>query len=150
MPTDCGVWNDPTAFKRMGTVIAGIVQTTCMNAHPVSPKTHLLLDFALIGGMLSLPWLLGLNKTVRKIYLTEAMILLPYVALTKQSLNPKGPIPFGAHQRIDPFNVAHFALQSFARPFRKERKALVFNLAFAAVAGIAVLMTDWSRSSTID
>jgi len=115
-----------------------------MNTKPISPKTHALIDYALAGSLLILPSLLRMNKTAKLVYAAEAAVLLPYVAMTKQPAALQGLIPFKTHGRIDPFNVAQFALQSFFGPFRKSRKTLVFNLAFTALAGITVLLTDWN------
>lgn len=110
---------------------------------PLSPKTHALIDYALAGSLLILPSLLRMNKSARIIYATEAAILLPYVALTRQPAAVKGLIPFKTHGRIDPFNIAQFALQSLMKPFRKDPRALIFNLAFTALAGATVLLTNW-------
>ena len=118
-----------------------------MNKKPISPKCHALIDYALVGSLLTLPTLLGMNKKAKKIYALEAFLLLPYVALTKQPVAVKGIIPFKTHGRIDPFNVAQFALQSFAKPFRKNKKTLAFNIAFTAIAGLTVLLTDWDRNA---
>lgn len=114
-----------------------------MNTKVISPKAHALIDYALTGSLLVLPSLLRMNKAAKRIYAAEALFLLPYVALTKQPVTVKGIIPFKTHGKIDPFNVAQFALQSFLKPFRKSRKELAFNLVFTALAGITVLLTDW-------
>jgi hypothetical protein len=114
-----------------------------MNNKPISPKTHALIDYALTGSLLVLPSLLGMNKKARLIYAVEALVLLPYVALTKQPISIKGVIPFQIHGKIDLFNVGQFAVQSFFTPFKKTKKELLFNIAFTAVAGLAVLLTDW-------
>lgn len=110
---------------------------------PLSPKTHALIDYALVGGLLTLPTLLKMNRSVRLVYAVEAAILLPYVALTKTPVAVKGVIPLRTHAAIDPFNVVQFAGQSFFPAFRKHRKELLFNLAFTAIAGLTVALTDW-------
>ncbi|WP_442591377.1 hypothetical protein ACSBL2_09125 [Pedobacter sp. AW31-3R] len=115
-----------------------------MKAKVLSPKQHALVDYALTGALMVLPSLLKLSKKVRWIYAAEATVLLPYVALTRQPVAVKGLIPFKTHGKIDPFNVAQFALQSLAPAFRKNRKELWFNLAFTAIAGATVLLTDWN------
>ncbi len=115
-----------------------------MNTKPISPKTHALIDYMLVGGLLALPSLLRMNKAAKLIYAAEALTLLPYVALTRQPAAVKGLIPFRTHGKIDPYNVAQFALQSFFKPFRKGRKELIFNIAFTALAGATVLLTDWN------
>ena len=115
-----------------------------MDSKPISPKIHALIDYALVGSLFTLPSLFGFNKAVKKIYTAEALVLLGYVALTDQPLALKPLIPFPTHGKIDPFNVAQFALQSGFKVFRTERKALLFNIGFTALAGITVLLTDWN------
>ena len=115
-----------------------------MNAKPISPKIHSLIDYALVGSLFTLPTLLGFNQTVKKIYGAEAMALLAYVALTDQPVAVKPLIPFPVHGKIDPFNVAQFALQTGLKAFRQERKALIFNVGFTAIAGLTVWLTDWN------
>ncbi|HKG07084.1 MAG TPA: hypothetical protein VKB19_11525 [Pedobacter sp.] len=112
---------------------------------PLSAKGHALMDYALVGSLLLLPHLLGMNKKAKRIYAAEALVLLPYVALSQQPLAIKGLIPFSMHRKIDLFNVGQFALQSLFKPFRRSRKELIFNLSFTAIAGLAVLLTDWNQ-----
>ena len=117
-----------------------------MTEKPISPKWHALIDYALVGSLLTLPSLLGMNKKAKRIYAAEALVLLPYVALTKQPVAIKGLIPMETHGKIDPFNVAQFALQTFFKPFRKSKKELIFNVAFTAIAGLTVLLTDYKEN----
>lgn len=114
-----------------------------MKTKPVSPKAHALIDYALVTSLLTLPGLLHFNKKVRKIYTAEALLLLIYVALTDQPAAVKGIIPFKTHGKIDPFNVAQFALQSLLSSFRKDKKALAFNIGFTLIAGTVVSLTNW-------
>jgi hypothetical protein len=109
-----------------------------MKSKIISPKQHVLLDYALVGSLLILPRLLKLNKKVISLYACEAAALLPYLALTS-----KGIIRYRTHRKIDPYNVAQFALQSLLPAVRRSKKALLFNVAFTAVAGLTVLLTDW-------
>ncbi len=115
-----------------------------MSSKPISPKLHSLIDYALVGSLFTLPSLLGFNQTVKKIYGAEALALLVYVALTDQPVAVKPLIPFPVHGKIDPFNVAQFALQTGLKAFRKEGKVLIFNIGFTAIAGLTVLLTDWN------
>lgn len=114
---------------------------------PITPKWHALIDYALVGSLLTLPSLLNMNKKARLIYAGEALILLPYIALTKQPVAVKGLIPMETHGKIDPFNVVQFALQSFLKPFHKTKKELIFNVAFTAIAGLTVLLTNYKENS---
>ncbi|MEJ2880515.1 hypothetical protein [Pedobacter sp. GR22-6] len=118
-----------------------------MDTKPISPKAHALIDYALAGSLLILPRVLGMNKKVKKIYNTEALVPLPYIAMTRQPLAIKKLIPFKTHGKIDPFNIAQFALQSLLPAFRKSRKELIFNIAFTCVAGATVLLTNWNQKS---
>jgi hypothetical protein len=116
-----------------------------MENGPISPKWHSIIDYALIGGLLVLPTVLKMNKSAKYIYAAQAMVLLPYVALTKQPLAVKGLIPLQLHRKIDPFNVAQFALQTLFKPFRNTKKELIFNVAFTVVAGLSVALTNWKK-----
>ncbi|WP_345949309.1 STAS/SEC14 domain-containing protein [Mucilaginibacter sp. PAMB04274] len=117
-------------------------------ARRISPKWHAVIDYAMVGGLLLLPALFKLNRKARLIYAVEAAVLLPYVAITRHPVAVKGIIPFRTHGKIDPFNIAHFGLQSLAGPFRKHRKSLLFNITFTAVAGLTVLLTDYEAPET--
>lgn len=119
-----------------------------MNTKPISPAQHGLLDYALVGSLLTLPTVLNLPPAVRKIYTTEALGLLVYVALTDHPACLKPLIPFRVHGQIDPFNVMGFALQTFLKPFRHNKRAMIFNLGFTALAGATVLLTDWQAKPT--
>lgn len=114
-----------------------------MYKEPVSPQTHALIDYALVFSLLTVPSLFGFNKKVKKLYVTEALMLLGYIALTDTPVAVKPLIPFTIHGKIDPFNVSQFALQSFMKRFRKDKNALVFNIAFTIIAGTVVALTDW-------
>jgi hypothetical protein len=114
-----------------------------MNTKLISPKWHGLLDYALVSSLLTVPTLLNFNKKAKIIYAAEALTLLAYVALTEQPAAVKPLIPFTTHGKIDPFNVGQFALQSLLPAFRKDKKALWFNIGFTALAGFTVLLTDW-------
>ena len=115
-----------------------------MNTKPISPKQHALMDYGLVGSLLTVPSLLGFSESVKKIYTAEALALLVYVALTDQPVAVKPLIPFPVHGKIDPFNIGQFALQTFLKPFRDDRRARLFNVGFTALAGLTVLLTDWN------
>jgi len=63
-----------------------------MDTKPISPKVHGISDYVLVGSLLTLPTLLGLNKKVKTLYTAEALTLLGYVALSDHpaSENPAG------------------------------------------------------------
>ncbi|MDQ0641199.1 hypothetical protein QF042_004764 [Pedobacter sp. W3I1] len=114
---------------------------------PISAKGHALIDYALVASLLVLPSLLSLNKKTKRTFAAEALILLPYIALTRQPLAVKGLIPFNTHGKIDLLNVGQFALQSFFRPFRKSKKELMFNIALTALVGLNVMLTNWKQGN---
>jgi hypothetical protein len=120
-----------------------------MKTKPISPKWHAVIDYALTGTLLALPSLLKMNKQAKLIYAAEAAVLIPYVALTKQPLAIKGLIPFKTHRKIDTLNIVQFATQSLLPAFRNNRKELIFNIAFTALTGISVLLTDWKETKTV-
>lgn len=114
-----------------------------MEIKMISPKWHAIADYALATSLLVLPPLLKLKKTNRIMFAAEAAVLLPYIALTRNPLAIKGIIPFKTHGKIDCVNVAQFAAQSLLPTVKKDKKALAFNIAFTALAGLTVLLTDW-------
>lgn len=114
-----------------------------MNTKPISPKMHGVIDYALVACLLTAPAIMGLSKKVKTIYTVEALVLLGYIAVTNHPTAVKPIIPFETHGKIDPFNVAQFAVQTVTKPFRKDRKAQLFNIAFTTVAGLVVALTDW-------
>ena len=114
-----------------------------MNNKPISPEMHGVIDYVLVGSLLTIPSILNFEKSIKKLYAAEALMLLTYVALTDQPAAIKPLIPFPIHGKIDPFNVGQFALQTFWKPFRKDKKAMAFNIAFTVFAGITVALTDW-------
>lgn len=119
-----------------------------MNTKPISPTQHALVDYVLVGSLLTLPTALKFSPAVKKLYTAEALALLGYVALTDHPVALKPLIPFRVHGRIDPFNTLEFALQTALQPFRNDKKAALFNIGFTALAGVTVLFTDWRGQTT--
>lgn len=115
-----------------------------MSTKSVSPKVHGLTDYALVGSLLLFPRLFGFKKKVVNLYTVEALILLGYIAFTDHPTAIKPVIPFPVHGKIDPFNVAQFASQTFFTSFRRDKKAQVFNVLFTLAAGTVVALTDWN------
>jgi hypothetical protein len=118
-----------------------------MNPKPITPRLHGLLDYALVGSLLTLPTVLGFSQDVKKIYTAEGLALLVYISLTDQPAAIKPLIPFETHGKIDPFNIGQFALQTFLKPFQKDKRARLFNIGFTALAGLTVALTDWQGST---
>ena len=114
-----------------------------MNTKPITPKAHGIIDYALAGSLFTLPAFFGFSKSVKSIYAAEGAVLLVYVALSDHPAAVKPVIPFTTHGKIDPFNVGQFALQTFFKPFWKDKKAMAFNIAFILIAGVTVALTDW-------
>jgi hypothetical protein len=114
-----------------------------METKPISPKTHCLIDYAMIASLLIVPTVFKFNRKVKEIYAGEAIALLAYVALTDSPVSVKPLIPFPLHGKIDSLNMGLFALHGLLKPFKKDKNAFIFNLGFAAMTGISVLLTDW-------
>ena len=118
-----------------------------MNTKPISPKVHGIADYVLVGSLLILPSIFGFNKKVRKFYAFEALTLLTYIGVTDHPTAIKPLIPFTTHGKIDPFNIVHFGLQSFWKPIRRDKNALLFNIGFTIIAGTVVALTDWQGTT---
>lgn len=114
-----------------------------MKNGPISPKMHGLIDYGLVASLLALPTVFGFSRTVRRLYAAEAAALLGYVAVTDHPTAVVPLIPFRTHGKIDPFNVLNFASHSLLESFREDKRAMLFNAVFTAIAGVTVALTDW-------
>ena len=114
-----------------------------MHTDIISPKTHGIFDYAVAGSLLVLPSLLGFSKKIKTIYAIEAMMVLGYTALTDMPGGVRPIIPFKTHGVIDRLNIAQFAIQTSFKPFRKDKKAMIFNIAFTLIAATVVTFTNW-------
>ena len=72
-----------------------------MEAKPISPRLRGLIDYALVGGLLTLPTRIKLNPSV-KIYTAEALALLVCVALTDHPEAIKTTHPFSCKRKSRP------------------------------------------------
>lgn len=107
---------------------------------------HGLLDYAVVAGMLAVPYICKFSKPVKKLYTAEALVLLGYIAVSDLPVSLKRVIPYKTHQKIDTLNVLQFAMQSFYKIFQKDKTALAFNIGLTAVAGTVVALTDWKAN----
>lgn len=131
-------------FLLSGTIFGLYCLNSRMKTKLLSPTAHCVTDFALVGSLFILPSALKLNKQVKRVYATEAIGLLAYAALTKSSLALRPLIPLRTHARVDPLKVAFYALQTFTKPFRRQKKAMLFNVIFTTLAAASVLLANWN------
>ncbi len=108
----------------------------------VTPVAHGIINYALVGALLTLSDTLGLCKEVETIYTAEVLALLGYVTLTGHPATVKLLIPIKVHRKIDPFKMTNFVLHYFLKPFRREKKAMVVNTVLTAIARLTILLTD--------
>lgn len=116
-----------------------------LNIHLLAVKWHMLVDYALIGLLLVLPNLLNGHKTAKLVCGAKALVLLPDVGLANQPVAVRKLIPSAIHRKLDPSNIAQFALQRLLNLFRKGKCELALNVAVALHASAAVWFTDWKK-----
>lgn len=117
-----------------------------MKAKPVSPALHGGLDYALSTLQAVLPPLLGLNAYASRTY---QGISLPYLVLNAFTNTPAGikrKVPFKMHKKADAGYLIGQAALTFAPFIRKNRKVLLFHLAFLGLAVANYMLTDYKET----
>ena len=118
-----------------------------MNKKLISPKMHGVIDYTFAAGLLVLPSLLGLNKKAKNLYKVMAAEMFLYSSLTDYPAGIASLIPYETHRKIDVVNIAGMAADTFYKPVRKQKRAMLFHLAATTAALTTVLLTDWKGES---
>lgn len=114
-----------------------------MNAKPITPYAHGLLDYALSAVELAVPSLLGLNEQARKTYVGIALPFAGVNALTDTPVAITRRLSFKNHGRLDAATLVGLGALTLAPFIRRDRKALAFHLGFLALAVTNFLLTDY-------
>jgi len=121
-----------------------------MNAKPITPKMHGVMDYALASVLLLGPPALGLNNKATNVYRGLAANLFTYNALTDYPAGLKPVISLRTHKKVDIANLVTFAAAFFLKGIRQDKKALAFHAGVTAVAVSNVLLTDWDALPLLD
>lgn len=114
-----------------------------MNAKPVTPVAHGIIDYAFAAVQLLGPSLLGLNAPTRTAYAGVGVPFLGVNALTDTPVAVKRRISFKNHQRLDASALLGLGALTLAPFVRKDKKALAFHLGFLALAVTNFFLTDY-------
>ena len=114
-----------------------------MNAKPITPHIHGIIDYAFAGTLLIAPSLLGLNKRAKRLYGCMAIDVAAYSALTDYPAGITPAISYDTHHKIDWVNIAGMAGATMCNDIKKDRTALAFHIGMTMLAIGNVLLTDW-------
>ena len=110
---------------------------------PLSPRTHVALDYAVGAALLTLPHALRLRRRARIFFGAFGALAAVVNALTDAPLGVRRVIPFRVHRLIDlatdPLYVAVPLLSGIAR----EPRARALWLATTGALATSVALTDW-------
>jgi hypothetical protein len=118
-----------------------------MNAKPISPLMHGIIDYAFSFSLLSVPSIIKLNKKVSLLYALNAISVLSYSLFTKYPVAVKQIIPFHFHKRLDIDTLAALSVEILYNKIRKDKRAVIFHTSLLAAGIITVLLTDWGAQS---
>ncbi len=110
---------------------------------PISPKLHAILDYGVAGMLATLPAAFKLEKSAIKAYAGVATNILTVNSLTDTPFGLSNVMSMKTHQKMDVATLSSLAMMSFAKPFRKDKKALCFHLALLAMVATQYVLTDF-------
>ena len=118
-----------------------------MNAKPISPKAHGIIDYGFAAALLVMPQVLKLSKRAKKLYAANAVNTLVYSAFTDYPLALKRIIPLNLHRTLDKKNVSALALATLYPLLGKNKRAFYFHIGIIAAALLATSLTDWDAAN---
>lgn len=118
-----------------------------MNAKPISPTVHGIIDFGFSAALFTLPHILKLNEHAKWLYTVNALNTFLYSAATDYSVGIKRMIPYQVHRKIDVANITALALATLYKPLRENKRVLCFHISVIAAAILTVSLTDWNAES---
>lgn len=118
-----------------------------MNAKPISPAVHGIIDYGFSAALFTLPHILKLNKHVKWLYTVNALNTFLYSAATDYPPGIKHVIPYQVHRKIDVGNITALALAILYKPVCENKRVLCFHISVIAAAILTVSLTDWNAES---
>jgi hypothetical protein len=110
---------------------------------PISPALHGIIDYAFSGLQITLPTLLKLPPSSRKLYAVLGSGFLATNTLTNKPVGLAPVISFKEHQKADAVFLAALSLLPLTPMIGKDRKSLIFHIGFFALAVSHYLLTDY-------
>lgn len=101
------------------------------------------MDYAVVGMLSTLPAAIGLDKSAVKSYAGVAANILTVNSLSDTPVGIKNVMSMKTHRKMDIATLSTLAMMTFAKPFRKDKKALCFHLGFLALVTTQFILTDF-------
>jgi hypothetical protein len=114
-----------------------------MDTPPLSPRTHVALDYVWGATLLTVPHVLGVSRRARAFFALFGALALAVNALTDTPLGVRRIIPLRTHRAIDLATDPFYVLLPLTTGIVREPRARALWLAGGAVLAGSVALTDW-------
>jgi hypothetical protein len=116
-----------------------------MKSKPITPFVHGIIDYAFAVALFSVPAILKLNESARKVYAADALAVLLYSAFTNYSLSFKKIIPLSLHKKLDYASLAIIALETSYKKIKKDKRAVILSSIMITAGLTTIVLTDWDN-----
>lgn len=114
-----------------------------MMKKPITPQQHGIIDYGFSAIQFLGPQLLDLNKNTTNLYQVMGAKFFLVNSLTDTPVGLKKMISFKDHKKADLFFLLSASALTLAKPIRKNRKSLIFHLAFLGLAAANYCFTNY-------
>ncbi|HEX8561459.1 MAG TPA: hypothetical protein VF676_00640 [Flavobacterium sp.] len=118
-----------------------------MKNKPITPEMHCIMDYAMSATLITLPSMLGMNKTARNTYCSVGASILSLNATTDVKGAVKKMVPLKTHKKADLGLLLGTLGMTFMKPIWRDKKALAFHVGFLALATTQYLLTDFDSGT---
>ena len=101
------------------------------------------MDYAIGTSLMVLPGVIGLEQKAVRSYQAIGTAILGVNSMTDSNTGVKRILSMKTHQRADLSLLASVALATITPTFRKDKKAMIFHIAFLAISAAQYMLTDF-------
>ncbi len=116
-----------------------------METKKLSYDQHGISDYLFTASALVLPKVMGLDRSSIIRYGVLGVNLLTYNLLSNHRYGAVKTIKRKTHLHIDLFNIALLSASAVFPFVRRNKKVLVYHLAYTALAALNVVASDWKE-----
>ncbi len=101
------------------------------------------MDYAVAGMLATVPATIGLGSAAVRSYAGVAANILSVNSLTDTPVGIRNVMSMKTHRKMDIATLSTLAMMTFAKPFRKDKRAMCFHLGLLALVGTQFMLTDF-------
>ncbi len=109
----------------------------------ITPEQHGIIDYGFSAIQFLGPKVLKLNKKTTNLYQVMGAKVLLVNSLTDTPVGLTNMISFKDHKKADLFFLLSTSALTLAKPIRKNKKSLIFHLAFLGLAAANYYFTNY-------